>query len=530
MTRFTGTVALVRLVLRRDRIRLPVWLVALVGMIAASAAAVQGLYDTPAERAVYERTVGNSAASIALSGPPVGLDTTGGITVFEVSQIAIVGVCLMVIFLTIRHTRADEEAGRTELLRAGVLGRNADIAAVSAVMAAASAVVGFGLTIAFVAVGLPVGGSLVYGAAIATLGLVFTGIALVAAQVASHSRAATGLSLATLGILYGLRAVGDVNESWVTWASPIGWVQAVRPFAGERWWPLGLALALAVALFALGGWLTTRRDIGGGLIADRPGPARASNLLASPLGLATRLQRGALIGWMVGMAALGAVYGSFGQDVTDMVSDNEELASYFDTVGGGAAITDAYFGIILLFNAVIATGFTVSSALRLRGEEAELRAEPVLATRVSRLNWALSSLTVTAVGSALVLAASGLACGLVWAAIGGDGGQVAELTLAQLSYLPAVLVLGGLTFLIYGWAPGATATAWAALAACFVIGWMGDLLKFPEWLMDLSPFNRTPLVPVVDYDAVPLVVMLAIAGGFAAVGAVGLRRRDLRTS
>jgi len=529
MTRFTGTAILVRLILRRDRIRLPVWLVALIGLVGASAAGVQGIYDTPAQRAAYERNIGSSAASIALSGPPVALDTIGGITVFEVSQVAVVGICLMVIFLAVRHTRTDEEAGRTELLRAGVLGRNADLAAVGLVLAGASLIVGLGLTLTFAGIGLPADGSLVYGAAIATLGVVFTGFALIAAQVTAHGRGAVGLALATLGVLYGLRAVGDVNGTWLTWASPIGWIQAVRPFASERWWPLGLALVLAACLFAGAGWLTTRRDIGSGLVADRPGAAHASRLLANPLALAARLQRGSILGWTIGLGALGAVYGSFGQDVQDMVNENPELSDYFQRAAGGATITDAYFGIILLFNAVIASGFTISSVLRIRTEESETRAEFVLATPASRTEVCLSALAVTVLGSTAVLGAAGLTCGITWALISSDAGQVRALTLAQLSYLPAMLVLGALAFLLYGWLPRAAGAAYAALAGCFVIGWLGDLLKLPEWLMDVSPFNRTPMVPTVDYDMVPLVVISALTVVLVAAGGVGFRRRDLAT-
>ena len=146
MTRFTGTWALVRLILRRDRVRLPVWLGALVGLTGYSAAAVQGLYDTPQAQASYAATVGSSGATIAMTGPPTALDTAGGITVFEVEPTALIGVALMTIFLTLRHTRQDEEAGRTELLRAGALGRNADLAAVGLMQTGASLVVGFGIS------------------------------------------------------------------------------------------------------------------------------------------------------------------------------------------------------------------------------------------------------------------------------------------------------------------------------------------------------------------------------------------------
>lgn len=529
MSRFTGTATLVRLVLRRDRVRLPVWLVSLLALMGSSAAAVQGLYDTQLERDAYARTTGSSGAGIALSGPPVALDTPGGITVFEVSQVSIIGIALMTIFLTLRHTRSDEEAGRTELLRAGVLGRNADVLAIGIVMTGASVVAGGGLGAIMAAVGLPVGGSLLYGSAMAVLGVVFTTIALVAAQVTEHNRGAVGLALAVLGVLYGLRAVGDVNDSFVTWLSPIGWVQGVHAFAENRWWPLLLALGFSSASLALAGWLTTKRDIGSGLVAARPGAPTSSPYLSGTFSLAARMQRSAMIGWVVGIAALGAVYGSFGQDVQDMVEENPDLRKYFETAAGMASITDAYFAIVLLFTALVASGFTVSSVLRLRTEEGETRAEQLLATPISRWRWSLSWLAVTVLGTVAVMGAGGLAAGATWALLSSDPGQVLFLTGAQLTYVPAALTLGGLAFFLFGWVPRVAGLAWATVGICFVVGWLGDLLSLPAWVADVSPYEHTPLVPSVDLDPVPLLVIGAAAALLAAGGAVGFRRRDLVT-
>lgn len=217
MKHLTGTAALIRLILRRDRIRLPIWLLGLIATVVASGSAVQGLYDTPQARENYATTVGSSAASIAMNGPPIALRTIGGITVFEVSMTAVIGVALMAIFLTIRHTRADEESGRTELLLAGVLGRYAPLAAPGIVVGVASAIVGLGISCGFVLGGLPLSGSLLYGTSIAAVGVVFTGVSLVAAQLTEHSRGAMGFALALMGATFLLRAIGDVSDTWVSW-------------------------------------------------------------------------------------------------------------------------------------------------------------------------------------------------------------------------------------------------------------------------------------------------------------------------
>ena len=529
MTRFVGTLTLVRLILRRDRRRLPVWWLAQVGLVGVSAVSVQGLYDTPQARAAYAATVGTSGASISMSGPPVALDTIGGITVFEVATTAVIGVALMAVFLTLRHTRTDEEAGRTEMLRAGVLGRQADLLATGLVVGLAAVAVGAGIGIAFLAAGLPASGSLLYGASIAAVGLTFTGVGLVSAQVTEHARGAVGIGLAVLGIAFLLRAVGDVAQNGLSWASPIGWTQATNAFGDERWWPLLPAVLLGPALAVVAGWLTTRRDIGSGLVSPRPGRPAASRWLAGQVGLAARLQRTALAGWACGMVVLGAAFGSLGEDVQGMIEGNPELEKVFTQASGGAGIVDAYFGTVLMIAALVATGFTVSSVTRLRSEETALRVEPLLATPLGRVRWAASSLVTTLVGTVVVLTATGLGTGLAYAAVAQDLGQVWFLTGATLAYLPAALVLAGIGVALFGWVPRLGGLVWAALTVCVVVGWLGQLLRLPDAVVRLSPYDRTPQVPLVGLDWTPLLVLTAVAAGLTAAGLAGLRRRDLAT-
>src|SRR5689334_24585593 len=62
----------------------------------------------------------------------------------------------------------------------------------------------------------------------------------------------------------------------------IGWAQKTRPFAGERWWPFLIIVATTGLLAWLATALARRRDLGGGLVAPRAGPARAAPSLGSP--------------------------------------------------------------------------------------------------------------------------------------------------------------------------------------------------------------------------------------------------------
>lgn len=529
MTRFVGTGTLVRLILRRDRRRIPVWWVSLVGLVGVSAVSVQDVYGTPQAMATYAATVGTSGASIAMSGPPVALDTIGGITVFEVATTAVIGVALMALFLTLRHTRTDEEAGRTEMLRAGVMGRQADLLATGLVVGLASVAVGAGIGITFLAAGLPTSGSLLYGASVAAVGLAFTGVGLVAAQVTQHSRGAVGIGLSVLGVAFLLRAIGDVADNGLSWASPIGWTQATNAFGDERWWPLLPAVLLGPALAVVAGWLTTQRDIGSGLVSPRPGPPAASRWLDGAVGLAARLQRTSVIGWASGMVVLGLAFGSLGEDVQGMVEGNPELEQMFMQASGGASVIDAYFGTVLMISALVGTGFTISSVTRLRSEETSLRVEPLLAAPLGRIHWAAGSLVTTLAGTLVVLAAIGLGTGVAYAVVSGDLEQVWFLTGATIAYLPAALVLGAIGVALFGWAPRLLGLAWAVLTVCVVIGWLGELLSLPEAVVRLSPYDRTPQVPLVGLDWTPLLALTAIAAALTAAGLAGLRRRDLAT-
>ena len=231
---------------------------------------------------------------------------------------------VMSILAVVRHTRQSEERGRAELLRAGVVGSSASLAAAVVVTLAANVVLAPLLGLAMIVNGQPVAGSFAAGAAIAAVGVAFTGVAAVTSQLSSTARGANGLALAVLAvasILSGLgNMLGSVDASglvaysaWPSWLSPIGWGYEIRPFGGDRWWLLALFALLAAVLVAVAGWYAARRDLGRGVFPVQAGRAEASPGLLGPLGLAWRLQRPTFLGWLVGLLGFGLIFGSVRQ-------------------------------------------------------------------------------------------------------------------------------------------------------------------------------------------------------------------------
>ena len=520
----TGSGALVRFILRRDRVRLPVWIVGLTVLVLITASSVRSLYPTQADLDEGAAPMYDNAAVIALNGPTYGIDTYGGQMVFQVGSFGYVTVALMGMFLVGRHTRADEETGRTELLRATVLGRNAPVAAVLVVAAGAFALVGALIALSLVSQDVPAGGSWLYGAAMGAFGFLFACVTALTAQVSEHNRAALGLAGVAVGASYLVRAVGDIGGGALSWLSPMGWAQYTKPFAGDRWWPLVLLALASAALIAGAFALLARRDLGGGLVQPRPGPARAAPSLGRPVGLAVRLQRAVIASWAAGLVLTGVSYGSLGEDVEDLLGDNEAFADIIAQAGG--ELTDSFFATSTLMIALIAGGFAVSSALRLRSEESSGRAEVLLVTGVGRARWAASHLVVALAGSAVLMVASGLGMGLTYAAIADDLGEAGPILGAALAFVPALWVLVGVAFALFGLAPRWTAAAWAALVGAFVVGLLGELIDLPSAVMNLSPFQHVPAMPAEGFDPVPALVLPAVAAGLVAAGFVGFQRRD----
>lgn len=524
----TGASVFVRAFLRRDRWMLMWWVAAGTLLYYSQAPSVDGLYATQAEFDKAAATMENNAAFIAMAGPTRALNTVGGQVAWQSMAIGAVVAGLMSMFIIGRHTRAEEESGRDELVRSAAVGRHAPIVAAFVVALIANLLMGGLITLSLLAYGLDAAGCVSIGLALTLTGLVFTGAALVAAQLTDGTRAMYGLTGAVLAVSFALRAIGDVSDNGLSWLSPIGWGQAMHPFSGERWWPAALPIvAIAVLLWAAFA-LFAHRDVGSGLWPARPGPERARPALLGSVGLAWRLQRGSIIGWTIGLLLLGISYGSIGNDVEDIMGDSEFSQEIFRQAGGD--ITASFYATAIVMIALIASGFAISSALRPLGEEDAGRVESLLATGLSRRAWLLGHVAMTVGGAAAVMLAGGLGLGLGYAMVTGDGGVVDNYLGATSQYLVPVLLLAGLARLLHGIVPRLAFLAWVGLAYCVVVMFFGELLRFPAAVIDVSPFSHLALAPAEDLRWAPIVVVGLVTVALSLAGQAAFRHRDAITT
>lgn len=533
MTALTGTSQLGKLALRRDRLLLPIWVYLVLIGTSVNAYTFAHLYTTEASRQALVASGLSNPALLFLYGRLNGT-SVGALAAWRYGVWAALFAALMSVFTVVRHTRANEETGRQELIGAARVGRQAPLASAVGVSVAANAMLAVLLALILPLIGLPVTGSVAFGLAVGACGLAFTGITGLAAQLTSGARAARGLAFAVLGLSFLLRAIGDASGSrgfsWLTWALPLGWTEMLRPFAGERWW----ALAPPVAVFAAGTWaafaVSARRDLGAGLLSDRPGRPSASGLLRGPFSLAWRLQWQALFWWALGYVFIFGVSGAAGNGIAQLAGTSGALKNEFTRLGGQSAIMNAYLAALTLIGGLIAAAYGVSAVLRLRSEETELLAEPVLAGAVGRPRWGLSHLSVAVAGSAALLAVAGAAAGLGYGLASGVpvGGEVTTMIGAGIAQLPAAAVMAGVALLAFGLVPrAAVPVGWTAFGLVLVINMFGQSLKASHWVLDISPFTHTPRLPGAPVSAPPLLYLSLIALALAAAGLSALRHRDL---
>ncbi|MCX7522673.1 hypothetical protein OSC27_10335 [Microbacterium sp. STN6] len=529
---------------RRDRWQLLIWVgcIALLSFVATTS--VASTYGTGASRASVLALAVSNPAILMLRGLPQG-SSLAAVTYFEIFTFLALLAGLMSTFLAVRHTRAEEESGRAELVASTPAARLTPTAATLVHGVLANLVVGIVVAAGFAASALPVAGSLLAGAAVAATGIVFVGVGLLTSQLMVTSRAANGVAAAAVLLAYVLRGIGDaagtpsadgvhMTAAWPSWLSPIGWGEQASVYDRNLWWPLLISLAFAAALVVGVFALQSRRDSGASLVAQRAGRADARPSLTGSFALAWRLQWPTILGWATGGAFAGLLASSLGP-LVDKVGADANLDAVQKGLtsmgGGGSGSLDALFvSAIFSLIGVLAAACATQVVIRMRQEESSGTAEVLLATPLSRVRWLGDYLMVGVVAVVIVLAASALVSAL--SALSASGGEQAAQSLrAALAQLPAALIYLGVLALVFVLLPAWTiALSWALLGLGAFLGLFAGFVGLPDWMRQLSPFAHTPESAGPQQDWTGGLWMLAIAIVAAAIAGLLMRQRDLVTT
>jgi ABC-2 type transport system permease protein len=515
------------LVLRRILFRTSVWGFGLFFVTASVVTSYETLYPDPLVRAGLTESVLANPSFRALLGVPGDLSTAGGFTAWRTGLFLGILAALYGGLTVVALTRGEEEAGLRELVWSGAVRRQAPLTVATTGTGIGCLLLGGMVTCALVGTGATGTGAVLLGAGVAAIGLVFVAVGAVAAEVAGTRRAASALTGTLLAVAYVVRMVADTadDRAWLGWLSPLGWLERIDAYGADRPGPVLLALGVAAAVFAVAYVLEGRRDLGAGLLAARQGPA-GSRWIRTPETLAARVYAATVLGWVVGVALLGAMVAAIAADVAGFVGQDEQTTQLIARLGGPGDLARSYLSGTFQFIGILVVVVAVEGALRARREEAAGRAEPVLALPVPRARWLGGFLTAGVAGAVCTAAAAGLA-GAAAAATrtGVDPGGVLA---AALNTLPAAVCFAGLTCALVGLFPRvATSVGLGVPVVLFLVEYFGRLLDVPQTALAVSPFHYVALVPTEPVDLVGAAGLVLAGGVLAVVGLVAVQRRDI---
>jgi ABC-2 type transport system permease protein len=488
-------------------------------------------YPTLADRAAFARTFGANRTLQLFYGVPHDLLSVGGYVAWRVGGIASIFAAVWGLLAAVRALRAEEDAGRRELVLAGTIGRGAAYLASLAAVAAGAAVLWFGLFLGLLAGRLPAGGSAYLALATVSAVPVFAAVGALASQVAGSRRVALELSTAVLAIAFLLRVVADTSTRLepLRWATPLGWVEELRAFADPRPAVLLLPAAATGLLVAVAALVNGRRDVGRGLLERDDTAPPSPRLLSSPGALALRGQRGTVAAWLAAVGVFALVFGVLSASFTKAnipAALREQLERLGISIATPAGALGLYFLVFVLAVALFACGQLAA----IRREEADQQLETLLALPLGRTRWLAERLLVAGGGAAVLALTAGV---LAWAGAASQGVDVTLLRMleAGANCLPASLLFLGLGTLAFALVPRASAgVAYGLVSVAFVWQLVGGVLGAPGWLLDLSPFQHVALVPAQPFGAGSAAAMLALAAAAVVAAAAAFGRRDLTSA
>ncbi len=332
----TGTWVLIKLILRRDRLKLPLLIVGFVGLLLLIIPMLRSVYGDDASLATIYSAFGVNPAGLFMTGP---MDGANFGSLMHVETLLWWGIALAFIntFFVIRHTRKNEEIGAQELLLSGQAHRTSGLSAALIVALAMNFLIAvlLGLGMMLMEKSWTTESAWLYATAMSLFGVVWATIAAVVAQLSENSRTSNSLLVGVVGLSFLLRGVGDFlshkntdgifEAHWVSSVSPLGWLQATRPLTWPDWSPLvTMAISLAV-LAVVAFFIVHKRDVGSGLIPARKGRVTARSSLLKQIGLTWYLQRGTFAGWLIGCLIMAATIGILVPQMSNVYEDSETL-------------------------------------------------------------------------------------------------------------------------------------------------------------------------------------------------------------
>ena len=530
---FKRTLDLSLFTLKRDGLQLFLWTLIVTVFVVGLGIFLPQVYGSAEELQTMAEIMKNPAM-IFFVGPSSSFDhyTVGAMfSHFMLLYTGIIVGILNIIFMA-RYTRGDEEDGRLELVRARPVGHLAPMTSATVTLTLLNLLLGL-----FISIGLSVIqvetmdvlGSFTFGFAITAIGLFFMALTVCFAQATQSSRGTIGYATGFLLISFFIRGFGEMNQSSVAWLSPLHWLIRPEPYVKNNWFPIGLTILASLLLIGFTYRLHLNRDYGAGLIPEKPGRTTARKTLNSPFSLLLNLQKALIIGWGVGLLAIGLAYGSIFGDIGTFLEENEMFKNILPNVLG-YTLEEQFLSFIVIINALITMIPATLITLNLRKEEVSGRLEQLYSRPVTRQNIYFNYVSLAVLTATIHLFLTSLGLYLASSSVMEDPMSFGKILGASMIHLPAVLLMLSIVFLIIGFIPKFATFFWGYYGYAFFTMYLGSLLDLPEWMDKLSPLGYIPQYPVEDVKVFPLILLSLLSIGLFGLGYIGYKNRDIEAN
>ncbi|MFT4147680.1 MAG: hypothetical protein QM632_02660 [Micrococcaceae bacterium] len=540
---FTGTKELLILILKRERVKLPLWILGITLSLIAMVPTLKGLYGSQESLTSLYNLIGTNPSFLFLTGP-MDKPTFGALFTIETLLWWGLAIAFMNTLFIISHTRQDEEIGALELILSARVHRFAGL--ISALIVAFFAnllitlLIGGGLSM--MNVDWQDGNIWLYATSLGLFGFTWAAIAAVIAQLFASSHTANSVLASLIALTFVVRGFGDflgtknsnglLEAAWPSYLSPFGWLEMAKPLVFASWQPLWL-FAIPLAVFIpLSFYLLSNRNLGSGIIPARKGKTRASAFLQTPLGLTWKLQKNIFFAYLTAVTAMATMIGSLVPQIANVYKNSPQIEQLFEAMGGTNSMIPAFITSMLVFIVMMVIAYALQALGKLRSEESHGRLEVLLSTKLSRIHWLGLHSLIALFGSAVLLLFSGLLLALSVNASAKDLHiNFGNYILSALQYWPIVALFVGLYLLLFGLFPKASGTVtWFYFGFVAFIAWLAPMLNLKQWILNLSPMAHIASAPAQEIKAEPIAVVTLLAAVLIGIGIYFWRNRDVRNS
>ncbi len=512
------------------------------GIMLAGCEAFAAAYSTPASRADLKNVIDNIPAALkGLYNNPVNVETIGGSLSWKYGPFFALIAGLWSVTALSGTLASESRRGSLDMVAAAPFGKGriaieklaAHVTGMVGVMVFLTVVTWVG-TNAFGTLpgdALPLRAAFGFSLWVGLIALVSGAVAWALAPFLGRASAAGVAGAVLLGgyVVSGYSASVPALQlpadlSWFHWTA------GHLPLAGQYDWVSLVPVAvITVALFAVGIVAFDRRDLGSSSAIPVPAMPEALLGVRGPTRRAFGERLPLALAWGAGLAIYALLVAASSSSFAAELNKSPDTFKLFTSLFKGYDISTGggFLQLIFVYLGFVVAGLGASTLVAgWASDENDRRLEMLLTNPLGRARWAISGGVGVfgAIAVMTLLSMIGIAIGVASA-----GTDVVTPTAGALVIGLYAAAVAGIGFAVGGLFRNTFAGEAVAVVviATFLVDFLAPALNLPDWIHQLALTSHLGQPMVGNWDPAGIAACLALAIGGLAIGAIGIRRRDI---